>query len=60
MVIKSKRKSEKKPKLKLGKLNKETVKDLTAGEQKQVKGGDAQKRCKATATCGVHLPTVQI
>jgi hypothetical protein len=59
MVIKSKKTSQKKRKLKLGKVNKETVKDLTASERKQVKGGDAGKLCRATATCGVHFPTVQ-
>lgn len=58
MVSKSKKTADKRRTVKLGKLkvNKETVKNLTAGEVKRVKGGGMGDLCKATTSCGVHIP----
>ena len=53
MITKSKNTGEKKGKIEVGKLKleKQTVKDLTAGEKKQVKGG-----VKRAYSCDLTCP----
>ena len=55
MVTKSKKQgtTEKKRKVKVGelKLNKETVKDLTGGQQKQIKGGKRKGNMCTDTSC---------
>jgi hypothetical protein len=61
MVTKSKA-AQKRGKVRVGKLKlkKETVKDLTGDERKQVKGGLVPNLCKASTTCGKHYPSIVV